>query len=127
MAFMGDEKKRVLVVDDEPNLLDMMVDFCDLVDVTPITAANGTEALAKAAQEKPDCILVDYRMPDMTGLDVIEKIKADDATKAIPIILLSADAKIHEVEAKKKGAFGILQKPMSRASLDEILKSCFGK
>jgi CheY-like chemotaxis protein len=123
---MADGKKRILVVDDEPNLLSMLVDFCDDIDVASIPAENGTQALEKAASEKPDAITVDYRMPDMTGLDVIIKLKADPATKHIPVILLSADAKIHETQAKAQGAFGVLQKPVTRAGLKQMLESCLG-
>jgi CheY-like chemotaxis protein len=62
----------------------------------------------------------------MTGMDVLIKLKADDRTKAIPVILLSADAKIHETEAKTRGAFGILQKPVTRAGLRQMLEGCLG-
>ncbi|HOW28545.1 MAG TPA: response regulator [Elusimicrobiota bacterium] len=119
-------KKRILVVDDEPMLLSMLVDFCEDLDVVSIPAENGTQALEKAASEKPDAVTVDYRMPDMTGMDVIMKLKANEATKGIPVILLSADAKMHEVEAKKQGAFGVLQKPVTRAGLRQMLEGCVG-
>ncbi|MBI4396155.1 MAG: response regulator [Elusimicrobia bacterium] len=120
------EKKRILVVDDEPNLLSMLVDFCDDIDVVAIPAENGSQALAKALSEKPDAITVDHRMPDMTGLDVISKIKTDEATKHIPIVLVTADGKLNEAEAMRRGAFGVLPKPVSRASLKQMLESCLG-
>jgi CheY-like chemotaxis protein len=121
------DKKRILVTDDDPILLDMMVDFCDEIDVQSLPAKNGTECLEKALAEKPDAITVDHRMPDMSGLDVISKLKADDATKGIPVFLCTADGKLHEEEAKKRGAAGVIVKPLSRQSLRQALESCLGQ
>jgi CheY-like chemotaxis protein len=118
--------KRVLVVDDEPNLLSMLMDFCEMIDVESIPAENGTQALEKAVSEKPDAITVDYRMPDMTGMDVIIKLKENPATKDIPVILLSADANLHETECKARGGFGVLMKPVTRAGLRQMLEACLG-
>jgi two-component system, chemotaxis family, chemotaxis protein CheY len=118
--------KRILVVDDEPNLLDMLVEFCDNIGVTAIPAVNGAEALQKAAAEKPDAITVDMRMPDMTGLDVISRIKSDPATRAIPIFLCTADGKLHETEAKSRGATGVIPKPVKMASLQQALETVLG-
>ncbi len=123
---MADGKKRILVADDEMILLDMMLEFCDDIGVQGIPAENGTQALEKAAAEKPDAILVDNRMPDMLGLVVIEKLKAAENTKNIPVILLSGDAKLIETEAKSKGANGVLLKPVTRATLKQMLESCIG-
>jgi CheY-like chemotaxis protein len=123
---MADGKKRILIADDETILLDMMVEFCDDIGVQAIPAENGTQALEKAVGEKPDAILVDNRMPDMLGLVVIEKLKASENTKNIPIVLLSGDAKLIETEAKNKGAFGVLLKPVTRATLKQMLVSCIG-
>jgi CheY-like chemotaxis protein len=119
-------KKRILVADDEAVLLDMMIEFCDDIGVEGIPAENGTQALAKTLSEKPDAVLVDNRMPDMLGLAVIEKLKSSDATKNIPVILLSGDAKLVATEAKNKGAFGVLLKPITRATLKQMLQSCLG-
>ncbi len=123
---MGEGKKRILVVDDEPNLLSMLVDFCDDIDVTAIPAENGGQCLEKAKSEKPDAITVDQRMPDMLGMDVLVKLKADPATKDIPVILLSGDAQMLEKEARAKGAFGVLLKPITRAGLKQMLEGCLG-
>lgn len=120
------EKKRVLVVEDEPHLLDMMVDFCDDIGVTPLTAATGGEGLAKAQAEKPDAILLDNRLPDILGLELIEKLKSLPETKAIPLALLSGDAKTLETQAREKGAQAVLLKPINRASLKKTLESFWG-
>ncbi len=123
---MGDVKKRLLVIEDDPALLEMMLDYCEDIDCTPLPAESGGEGLAKALSEKPDAITVDNRLPDMKGLDVIERLKADPATKDIPVIFLSADAKLHEAEAKRLGAFGVLGKPVSPETLRGMLEACLG-
>lgn len=123
---MTNAKKRLLIVEDDPNLMDLMVDFCGEIDVEPIPAVDGTSALLKAESEKPDAITVDYRLPDMTGVDVITRIKANPPLASIPLILLSADAKIHEEEAKACGAFGVLLKPVKPVALRAMLEDCLG-
>ncbi len=119
-------KKRLLIVEDDDNLMDLMLDYCEEIDVTPIPAVDGTTALAKSLTEKPDAATVDYRLPDMSGLDVIGQLKNNPATASIPLFLLSADAKLHESEAKKAGAAGVLLKPVSPDGLRAALKGCWG-
>ncbi|MBL8023316.1 MAG: response regulator [Elusimicrobia bacterium] len=124
---MGDAKKRLLIVEDDPNLMDLMVDFCDEISVVPIPAVDGASALTQAVSEMPDAVTVDYRLPDMSGLDVISRLKADPRVAKIPLILLSADAKIHETEAKALGAFGVLLKPVTPESVRSMLVACLGE
>lgn len=119
--------KRVLVVDDEQNLLDMLVEFCENIDVTPIAASTIAEALGKAVSEKPDVITMDNRLPDGLGLDAIGKLKADAATKDIPVILLSGDAKLIEGEAMKRGAAGVLEKPVKMMAFKQALVNAIGE
>lgn len=123
---MGDTKKRLLVIEDDPALMELMLDYCEIIDCAPLPAETGGEGLAKASAEKPDAITVDHRLPDMTGLDVIKRLKADPATKDIPVVFLSADAKLHETEAKHLGAFGVLLKPVSPAALRTLLVGALG-
>ncbi len=123
---MTNTKKRLLIVEDDPNLMDLMLDFCDEIDVIPIPAVDGSSGLTKAETEKPDAITVDYRLPDMSGIDVIARLKGNPKVASVPVILLSADAKIHETEAKSRGAFGVLLKPVSPVSLRTMLEQCLG-
>ena len=123
---MGDIKKRLLVIEDDPPLLEMMLDYCEEIDCTALPAETGADGLLKALSEKPDAITVDHRLPDMNGLEVIKRLKADPATKDIPVIFLSADAKLHETEAKRLGAFSVLGKPVSPTTLRGVLEECLG-
>jgi CheY-like chemotaxis protein len=119
-------KKRVLVTDDEVNLREMLVDFCDDIDVEAIPAADGRECLEKVKAEKPDAITVDNRMPGMGGLEVIAALKADPETKDIPVFLCTADGKLHEAEAMRLGAAGVIPKPITRQTLRQALESKLG-
>ncbi|MBK8576020.1 MAG: response regulator [Elusimicrobia bacterium] len=123
---MGTTKKRLLIVEDDPNLMDLMTDYCEEIDVIALAAVDGKSALAKAANDRPDVITVDYRLPDMSGVEVIAHLKSDPRVSGIPVILLSADAKIHENEAKARGAFGVLMKPVSPGALRAMMEECVG-
>ncbi len=98
---MDEEKKRrILCVDDEPDnlrLLEMLL----LRDGYEILSADcGGEGLSKAASEKPDLIVLDIEMPDMSGYDVLRKLRADEITRLIPVILITA---FSEAEYRAKG------------------------
>jgi len=82
--------KRVLVVDDEPEILHMLRVNFEKEGYQVITAANGRQALEEVAIQKPDIILLDNMMPDISGLEVARKLKADQATAGIPVVMLTA-------------------------------------
>ncbi|MBN1526272.1 MAG: response regulator [Candidatus Omnitrophica bacterium] len=84
--------KRILVVDDEPDILKVVVFRLKKLGYEIISAATGREALELVKAGKPDLILLDYRLPDMDGLEISKKIRADKELKDTPIILLSASS-----------------------------------
>ena len=87
------EKPLVLIVDDQPDNLYMYARYLDgQGEYRVITAMNGTEALLKARRFRPNVILLDLAMPTMSGYDVARALAADEATRAIPIVLVSAYA-----------------------------------
>ena len=114
----GTRPARILVVDDEPNnrlLLKVML-TPDGYEV--VTAAAGEEALALIARDPPDLIVLDVMMPGMDGYQVAARIKSDDATRHIPIIMLTAlsdrNSMMHGLNA---GAEEVLTKPVVRTEL----------
>ena len=113
-----DSPARILIVDDEPKnrkLLEVMLAPEGFVF---LTAASGEEALASAAVESPDLILLDVMMPDMDGYEVAGKIKGNIATKNIPIIMLTAlDDRNARMLGLSAGAEDFLTKPVDRAEL----------
>ena len=82
--------ERILIVDDEPFNLDLLEQA--LTDQGYVTerATDGVDALKKVEPFKPDVILLDYMMPRMNGVEVVEQLRKDERYKAIPVILLAA-------------------------------------
>ena len=119
-------KKRLLIIEDDPALLDLMRDYCDDIDCEPILAETGEKGLSLAVSEKPDAITVDHRLPDLSGLTVIQRLKSNPETKHIPVLFLSADAHLHREEAQKLGAHDALLKPLSPIQLRAKLEECLG-
>jgi two-component system NtrC family response regulator len=100
----------VLVVDDEKNYLVVLEDLLEDEGYKVLTASSGAEALEIIKAKPVDTVLSDIKMPGMTGIDLLEKIQAEDPD--LPVILMTAYAEVDQaVEAMKKGALDHLQKP----------------
>ena len=81
---------RVLVVDDDPAIREHLGEVLSKAGFTVLSAAGGAEAIAIAAKQLPDLVLLDLLMPDVSGFDVAAALKTDPATHSIPILVLSA-------------------------------------
>ncbi|MFZ2032886.1 MAG: response regulator [Candidatus Dormiibacterota bacterium] len=86
------EHLKVLIVDDDPFIAEMYRLRLEAEGYEVITARDGEEGLATAGSEAPRFICLDYRLPGINGLDVLERLQADPSTKSIPVIMLSNDA-----------------------------------
>ena len=86
-------KKKILLVDDADTIRMMERMILGKGPYELVMAKDGQEAVAKALTEKPDLILMDVVMPKMGGFEACEKLRANDATKAIPIIMVTTDRK----------------------------------
>jgi len=109
--FKGIERRKLLLVDDDDDLriLFNMVFEAQMFDVTQ--AADGYEALSKIYQNKPDVIVLDYMMPKLSGLDVIERLRSDPRTRDIPVLMLTASGSDElEVNLLKRGADDFVSK-----------------
>jgi putative two-component system response regulator len=105
--------KKLLAVDDEPNNLQVLRQILR-GRYQLIFAPNGQKALEAAAKHLPDLILLDIMMPDMNGYEVCEKLKANPATKAIPVIFVTAMSEVEEETLGfDVGAVDYVQKPVS--------------
>jgi CheY-like chemotaxis protein len=109
---------RILVVDDERQNRQLLEVILEGEGYHVLTAASGREALEKIAGELPDLVLLDVMMPGMDGYQVASLIKADAATKSIPVILLTAlDDRSSRSHGLSAGAEDFLTKPIDRAEL----------
>ncbi len=84
-------RPKVLVVDDQPCNVELISQILDKAGIETLTASSGTEALGVVAQTQPDLILLDVQMPDIGGLGVCERLQADESTRHIPVIFVTAD------------------------------------
>jgi two-component system alkaline phosphatase synthesis response regulator PhoP len=112
-------KKKVLVVDDNAQNLELLEAYLeDLPDVVTISAVNGREALDKVAAESPDLILLDVMMPKLSGFEVCKQVRANPATRHIPVIMVTALHELGDVErGVEVGTNDFLTKPVNRADL----------
>ncbi len=116
--------KKVLVVDDEDILRMLLTDTLEYDQFIVEEAEDGQEALEKIQSNEYDVIILDYMMPRMTGLELLEHLQSMKLTT--PVIMLTAKAqKTDEVAALAKGASYFVPKPFSPNELVELVKSIF--
>ena len=108
------QPRRILVVEDDPDVRRVIVECLGLIGYAVTEAPNGTEALAAIATSKPDLLVVDYAMPDMTGAEVISRARA--LVGDLPVILATGYADMAAVE-RLAGKPAILRKPFDINSL----------
>lgn len=112
------DKGTILVVEDNLETLKMMIDILQPEGYRTLPANSGTIALGAMASQLPDLVLLDIRMPDIGGFEVCRRLKADDRTRHIPIIFLSAEADRNErVEVFGLGAVDFVSKPFHQEEL----------
>jgi two-component system alkaline phosphatase synthesis response regulator PhoP len=112
-----DEKKKVLIVDDEPNLRRLSRTILSKNFIV-FEAEDGKQAIDIANTQKPDIILMDMMMPKMDGLTACHAIKKDPATKSIPVIMVTAIGfELNVKLSQQMGASGYVTKPFSSQDL----------
>lgn len=117
-------KRRVLLVDDDPLLLDVLTTVLDLEDFDVVAASDGDAALDVVARENLDLVVCDVSMPGTDGLEVCRRLKADAATEDLPVILLTArDTDEGRRAGEAAGCDAYVTKPFSPLELLEILRA----
>jgi phosphate regulon transcriptional regulator PhoB len=111
-------KEKILVVDDEPDALDLIQFNLKSAGYDVVTADDGTEALKKARTTQPALVVLDVMLPEIDGLEVCKTLRREPATATIPIIMLTAKAaEIDRVLGLELGADDYLTKPFSPREL----------
>ena len=119
---------RILLVDDEPDLVDTIQCRLEANSFDVITALDGQEGLEKAAKEKPDIILLDTNMPVMNGHEMLEQLRKNPDTKDIPVIMCTALCEAQDIAAAS--AYGIadyVTKPFDCTELVEKITTALEK
>jgi DNA-binding response OmpR family regulator len=111
---------RILIVDDEPDLLDMLTTYFLSSKYEVDTATNGVEALAGVCRQRPDVVLLDIYMPEMNGIETLKEIMQID--QSIAVIMVTGNTQLPvTVDAIKNGAFGYVPKPFDFRYLDHLI------
>jgi len=121
------DKKKILIADDETGIRLTLGRTLDK-DYVVLEATNGEEAVEIAKGQKPDLILMDLIMPKMDGYAACSQIKADQATKGIPVVILTAVG--HELNKKfatEMGADGYITKPFNIQELIDLITPLLAK
>ena len=109
---------KILVVDDEPDLVDTVRCRLEFNGYEVVTAENGKEGLEKAASERPDLILLDHAMPVMNGVEMLERLRNHPELSGTAVIMLTASSEAHDVEkACSRGVTEYIVKPFDFAVL----------
>ncbi len=115
------EQQKILLVDDEPNIMELLSVALEDEGYRILEANNGTEALAQVEKEKPQVVLLDIRMPNMDGIQVLHQIK--ETNKTTCVIMMTAYGAMETVlEATKLGAYDYLTKPVDLEKVKVLIR-----
>jgi DNA-binding NtrC family response regulator len=113
-------KKTILIIDDEPEIVELLTEFVKQLGHSALSAGNGLQGLEIATSQNPDLIISDINMPKMNGLEMLEKIKSTGSN--IPVILFTAFSDTQKIKtAWKLGAFDFVEKPIDFGALQKII------
>jgi len=119
---------KILIAEDEPDIRELVAFTLRFAGHEVVATSNGEEALQQAGQVNPDLILMDVRMPKMTGYDACRAMKADPGLKDIPVVFLSAKGQDSEIQTGiSVGAEEYLLKPFAPDQLVERVRAILGK
>ncbi len=118
--------KRILVVDDEENIVNIVKFNLEKAGYKVTAAHDGMEALQKVKMERPDLIVCDVMMPKLDGFGVLKALKSNADTESIPVIMLTAKGMPKDVlDGWKSGVHNYLVKPFKAAELLSTVKAIF--
>lgn len=115
--------KKILVVDDDPNICELLEQRLRANNYEVIKASNGVEAFVKAREEKPQLIVLDVSMPVMNGYQFAKEVQWHDDIKKIPILILTAHAQTQDL-FDIAGIVRFLTKPFNPNELLEMVNEC---
>ena len=122
--MLEDRPSKILIVDDEPRNVRVLQVRLKSEGYDIIMAENGAEALEKTRKEQPDLILLDVMMPNMNGYEVCETLRADEATRFIPVIMVTAlHEREHKLQGLEAGADDFITKPPDTVELSTRVRS----
>ena len=119
---------KILIAEDEPDIRELVAFTLRFAGYEVVATSNGAEAVETASREMPDLILMDVRMPRMTGYDACRIMKADEKLKHIPVVFLSAKGQEAEIQTGlESGAEEYLLKPFAPDQLTDRVRAILSK
>ena len=121
-------KQKILLVDDEEDILDFLELILEEQGYAIVKAASGRDALAAAQMHRPDLILLDIMMPEMDGWEVLKLLKADEELIQTPVAMLTARSEMKDkIQGLQEGAIDYICKPFSTRELIDKLHVIFAQ
>ena len=117
------KKKRILVIEDSEIIASLLEDSLEMMGHEVTTASSGIEGLRRAEQMLPDIITLDIMMSGLDGVQVLKKLKNNQKTKDIPVVIISVAASNYKKEGLQLGALAFLKKPVDFEQLNSTIKS----
>ena len=114
--------EKILVADDEQEIRNLLDHFLKGQGYEVVLAADGNEALKIAAEENPQVIILDIKMPGLDGLEVCKQLKENEQTKLIPVIVITG-FEDNKMEALNRGADDFVNKPFDMAEISSRVRS----
>ena len=119
-------RKRILIVDDSATSLLWQGMILAQGKYEVITARGGREGVDAALVERPDLVLMDVAMPDMGGYEACRVLRTNDATAAVPVILVATQSETDEAEERESGCSDRITKPIDKRELLDKVRSLLG-
>ena len=117
-------QSTVLIVDDNPQNIELLQAFLESLPVKIVTAVDGLDALQKVAEHQPDLVLLDIMMPQMSGFQVCRRLKGDPKTRDIQVLMVTALNELGDIEqANECGTDDFVSKPVNKIELLTRVKS----
>jgi len=116
----------ILIVDDEEAIVKGLTFRLQAAGYRTAAASTGHEALQRAAETPPDLVLLDQCLPEMTGGEVLQALQQNEATRIVPVVLLTG-GDVQQEDAIAGGAAGFLRKPYKKERLFELIDSLLGE
>jgi CheY-like chemotaxis protein len=123
--------KKILIIDDSVEFKEMICDYFQIIGYKVEKADNGTDGFKKALDtEKPDIIFLDVMMPDLSGIEVLRRLREEEKTKNIPVLILTGsnfDSNMNELFKMESNCRDFLSKSISLPILAKLVKNIIGE
>jgi DNA-binding response OmpR family regulator len=121
--MVAEVKKKIVIVEDEPDTNEMFAEMMQLSGYNVFKSYGGNSALTLISEENPDLVVLDLMMPGLSGLEVLEKMRADPAMSKIPVIIVSAKSLPQDIQTGlDAGASMYLTKPVTYQELHQAVQ-----